>query len=308
MKFSSKILVMTVVAMMVISVALFVNAGAGHQAALWWFLAEDEHVILGKTYKATPEQAKVIEDYLQGPNSKNYPDEKTKAAKAQVEEAIAMINATGAKSLAEVPADVKANAISKVQQAAANVDVTLNVNTSTGAYSAVADGKVLYSGSISTPTVGSAGSVVNNALEGKDQLYNVNCEMDLTFRFDTDYSYFKNGGKVYIDGNELSSSDYTSRSGSTIISVKKEYAKKLGMGDHTIEVAYTNGTRSRASFKVTSSGGSSVAATSAAPAAGQVTVGSAFVYTGSNNVVAVILSVLAVVAVSTAFVKKVYVK
>lgn len=316
MKFSKKSLIMVLALVVVMALTTVVNAGAGYQADLWWFLAKEEHVILGKTYKATAEQEKVIEDYLMGADCKDYSDDRTMAAIDLLKEAIQMINSTGATSFVEVSTDIKAQALSKIQQAAAKVDVTLNVNTSTGAYSAVSDGKTLYSGVLSVSTtggldvIGSATAADNTyvLLEGKDQIYNIASCTDLTFRWNVDYSLFSNGGKVYVDDKLVDPSCYTSKSGSTIVSLKYSYLKTLNDGNHTIKVEYNNGKISTAAFVVTNGSGIISAPGSANSATQAANSGKTFVYTGSNNVAYIVLSLLAVVAVSTVFVKKVYVK
>ena len=48
-------------------------------------------------------------------------------------------------------------------------------------------------------------------LNGADQTFDISNSGELTFRFDIDYSKFKEDGKVYIDGNLVDSSNYTSK-------------------------------------------------------------------------------------------------
>ena len=68
--------------------------------------------------------------------------------------------------------------------------------------------------------------VVYEYLEGANQTITVG-EEGASFRIDADYSLFENGGKVYIDDILVSSDNYTSKSGSTIISFTKDYMSSL---------------------------------------------------------------------------------
>ena len=72
------------------------------------------------------------------------------------------------------------------------------------------------------------------------------------FGIDADYSLFKYGGKVYIDGKEIS--DYSSKSGSTIISLNKNYLSKLDYGVHTMRVTFNNGNYAETNFTVLKEG------------------------------------------------------
>ena len=75
---------------------------------------------------------------------------------------------------------------------------------------------------------------------------------DAEFEIDADYSLFKDGGKVYIDDdtNPLDSSNYTSREGSTIITLKKEYVNTLSEGVHTLKVLFNDNNTATTSFTV----------------------------------------------------------
>lgn len=51
---------------------------------------------------------------------------------------------------------------------------------------------------------------------------------------------FENSGKVYVDDALVSSDNYTSKSGSTIITFTKDYMSSLSEGEHTLKVAFNN--------------------------------------------------------------------
>ena len=72
----------------------------------------------------------------------------------------------------------------------------------------------------------------------------------LEIRIDADYSKFENGGKVYIDGDLVDPSNYTSRSGSTVISFLPGFIDNLDMGDHTGEIGFNDGGISEFIFRL----------------------------------------------------------
>lgn len=73
-------------------------------------------------------------------------------------------------------------------------------------------------------------------------------ENEITFKIDAEYSLFKDGGKVYIDDKEIT--DYTSKDGSTIITLGSDYLKTLSKGNHTIRVTFNDGKYAQANFQV----------------------------------------------------------
>ena len=81
-----------------------------------------------------------------------------------------------------------------------------------------------------------------------NQTYTINEDDDLTFRINADYSLFENGGKVYVDENETT--EYTSKSGSTIITLNKNFVNTLSVGEHTLKVAFNNGGETTTKFTI----------------------------------------------------------
>ena len=86
-------------------------------------------------------------------------------------------------------------------------------------------------------------------IEGANQTYTIG-EDGVTFRINADYSLFENGGKVYVDDELVSSDNYTSKSGSTIITFTKDYMSSLSEGEHTLKVAFNNGGSATTKFTV----------------------------------------------------------
>ena len=83
-----------------------------------------------------------------------------------------------------------------------------------------------------------------------NQTHTLNEDDTLTFRINADYSLFENGGKVYVDDDLVSSDNYTSKSGSTIITFTKDYMSSLSEGEHTLKVAFNNGGSATTKFTV----------------------------------------------------------
>ena len=74
--------------------------------------------------------------------------------------------------------------------------------------------------------------------EGANQTYTIDESKNATFRIDADYSLFTN--KVYVDNKLVDSTNYDSKTGSTVITLKDEYLKTLSVGEHTLKVAFSD--------------------------------------------------------------------
>ena len=94
-----------------------------------------------------------------------------------------------------------------------------------------------------------------------NQTYTINKDDILTVRINADYSLFENGGKVYVDGALVDSKNYTSKSGSTIITFTKDYMNSLSAGNHTLKVVFNNGGTAETTFTITNANTSSNPAT-----------------------------------------------
>ena len=77
-------------------------------------------------------------------------------------------------------------------------------------------------------------------VEGANQIYTIDESKNATFRIDAEYSLFENNGKVYVDNVLVDSKYYTSKSGSTIITLQDAYLKTLSVGEHTLKVAFSD--------------------------------------------------------------------
>ena len=87
-------------------------------------------------------------------------------------------------------------------------------------------------------------------IEGANQKYTIDGSKNATFRIDAEYNLFENGGKVYVDNTLVDNNNYTSKSGSTIITLKDAYLKTLSVGEHTLKVAFTDGGETTTKFVI----------------------------------------------------------
>ena len=85
-------------------------------------------------------------------------------------------------------------------------------------------------------------------IEGAEQTYTIKEDTEARFRIDADYSLFNN--KVYVDNVLVDSSNYTSKNGSTIIVLNKDYVDTLAVGEHTLKVAFADGGEAETTFTV----------------------------------------------------------
>ena len=77
-----------------------------------------------------------------------------------------------------------------------------------------------------------------NFTEGANQTYTIDESKNATFKIDADYSLFTN--KVYVDNKLVDSTNYDSKSGSTVITLKDVYLKTLSVGEHILKVAFSD--------------------------------------------------------------------
>lgn len=89
-----------------------------------------------------------------------------------------------------------------------------------------------------------------NYLEGANLTYTLGVDKNAIFRIDADYSLFGDGGKVYVDDNLVDPDNYDSKSGSTIITLKKSYLDSLSVGRHTLKVVFNNDGTATTSFTI----------------------------------------------------------
>ena len=110
-----------------------------------------------------------------------------------------------------------------------------------------------------------------DTLDGEGLEFNKENATDLTFRFNIYYPLFKKYGKVFVDDVLVSEENYTTKKGSTVVTLNKDYLNTLDNGNHTIKVALEyNNTFGEASANLTVAGPTEAekANTSASPKTG----------------------------------------
>jgi len=84
-------------------------------------------------------------------------------------------------------------------------------------------------------------------IEGENQKYEVGKTESLTVRADVEFELFD---AVYVDDKLVDKSNYEAKSGSTIVTLKKEYLDKLSNGEHTIKMTFKDGEFAETKFNV----------------------------------------------------------
>ena len=84
--------------------------------------------------------------------------------------------------------------------------------------------------------------------EGANQIYTIDESKNAIFRIDADFSLFD--GKLYIDGILVDAKNYKAESGSTVITLNKEYVDTLSVGEHTIKVEFSDNGSATTKFEV----------------------------------------------------------
>ncbi len=90
--------------------------------------------------------------------------------------------------------------------------------------------------------------IVYEVIEGAEQTYTITEDTEARFKIDANYRLFNN--KVYVDNILVDDSNYTSESGSTIITFNQDYVDTLSVGEHTLRVAFIDGGEATTTFTV----------------------------------------------------------
>ena len=91
--------------------------------------------------------------------------------------------------------------------------------------------------------------IVYEVTEGANQEYIITKDSEAKFKINADFRMF-DGGKVYVDDELVDPNNYTAESGSTIITLKKEYVDNLSIGKHTLKVVFSDGGQATTMFNV----------------------------------------------------------
>ena len=91
--------------------------------------------------------------------------------------------------------------------------------------------------------------IVYEVTEGANQKYTITKNEEAKFKINADFRLFDEG-KVYVDNELVDPKNYTAESGSTIITLKKEFVDTLSVGEHTLKVLFNDGGEAITTFNV----------------------------------------------------------
>ena len=91
--------------------------------------------------------------------------------------------------------------------------------------------------------------IVYEVIDGANQEYIITKDSEAKFKINADFRMF-DGGKVYVDDELVDPNNYTAESGSTIITLKKEFVDTLSVGKHTLKVLFNDGGQATTIFNV----------------------------------------------------------
>ena len=87
-------------------------------------------------------------------------------------------------------------------------------------------------------TTGGGSTVDYKIIEGANGTWTQNSDGTLTVRANGEFSKFAG---VKVDGNPIDRENYTAKSGSTIVTLSKDYLATLSVGTHTLTVVFNDG-------------------------------------------------------------------
>ena len=91
--------------------------------------------------------------------------------------------------------------------------------------------------------------IVYEVIEGANQKYTITKNNEAKFKINADFRLFDDG-KVYVDNELVDPKNYTAESGSTIITLNKEFVDTLSVGEHTLKVLFNDGGEAITTFNV----------------------------------------------------------
>ena len=91
--------------------------------------------------------------------------------------------------------------------------------------------------------------IVYEVTEGANQKYTITKNSEAKFKINADFRLFDDG-KVYVDNELVDPKNYKAESGSTIITLKKEFVDTLSVGEHTLKVLFNDGGEAITTFNV----------------------------------------------------------
>ena len=118
---------------------------------------------------------------------------------------------------------------------AGGINVTTGGSTTGGS---TTGGSTTGGGTTGGGTTGGGSTVVYKIIEGANGTWTQNSDGTLTVHVDGEFSKFVG---VKVDGEFINSKNYTAKSGSTIVTLSKDYLATLSVGQHTLTVVFNDG-------------------------------------------------------------------
>ena len=141
-------------------------------------------------------------------------------------------------------AAVRVNAVSFYNDKQAKVPVDIvagGINDTTGGSTtggSTTGGSTTGGGTTGGGTTGGGSTVVYKIIEGANGTWTQNSDGTLTVRANGEFSKFTG---VKVDGKIVDRNNYTAKSGSTIVTLSKDYLATLSVGNHSLTVVFNDG-------------------------------------------------------------------
>ena len=118
---------------------------------------------------------------------------------------------------------------------AGGINVTTGGSTTGGS---TTGGSTTGGGTTGGGTTGGGSTVVYKIIEGANGSWTQNSDGTLTVRANGEFSKFTG---VKVDGKTIDTKNYTAKSGSTIVTLSKDYLATLSVGNHKLTVLFNDG-------------------------------------------------------------------
>ena len=124
---------------------------------------------------------------------------------------------------------------------------TGGTGSTTGGTGSTTGGTGSTTGGTGSTTGGTGSTAKYEIIEGANGTWTQNSDGTLTVRANGEFSKFD---YVKVDGKRIDSKNYTAKSGSTIVTLSKDYLATLSVGDHALSVVFNDGGEARTNFTV----------------------------------------------------------
>ena len=124
---------------------------------------------------------------------------------------------------------------------------TGGTGSTTGGTGSTTGGTGSTTGGTGSTTGGTGSTAKYEIIEGANGSWTQNSDGTLTVRANGEFSKFD---YVKVDGKRIDSKNYTAKSGSTIVTLSKDYLATLSVGQHALAVVFNDGGEARTNFTV----------------------------------------------------------